>query len=232
MNRKKKNAAQQRQTSRELIDIQKITEYGLLTSHGELVFFSIEPTNLSVHSPESIGSRIYALMTVLKGMAEIEMLALNSKESFEDNKRHYRQLREQEQLPVIRKLLERDMMGLDRLQVQMATAREFFVIVRLKNEKDSDIQSYLSRIQKNLEDQGFKTRLSSAEERKRMLGVYLEQNATTEKYEDYDGERWVMYRRRKKKKSRQRNLPCLPQTRPCGGYMLICSSRGTSAGRY
>ena len=174
MNRKKKNAAQQRQTSRELIDIQKITEYGLLTSHGELVFFSIEPTNLSVHSPESIGSRIYALMTVLKGMAEIEMLALNSKESFEDNKRHYRQLREQEQLPVIRKLLERDMMGLDRLQVQMATAREFFVIVRLKNE-------------------GFKTRLSSAEERKRMLGVYLEQNATTEKYEDYDGERWVIF---------------------------------------
>lgn len=36
----------------------------------------------------------------------------------------------------------------------------------------------------------------------------------------------------KKKKSRQRNLPCLPQTRPCGGYMLICSSRGISAGRY
>lgn len=90
----------------------------------------------------------------------------------------YRQLQEQEQLPVIRRLLERDMMGLDRLQVQMATAREFFVIVRLKNEKDSDIQSYLSRLQKNLEDQGFKTRLSSPEERKRMLGVYLEQNAT------------------------------------------------------
>ena len=85
------------------------------------------------------------------------------------------------------------MMGLDRLQVQMATAREFFVIVRLKNEKDSDIQSYLSRIQKSLDDQGFKTRLSSAEERKRMLGVYLEQNATTEKYEDYDGERWVIF---------------------------------------
>ena len=57
MNRKKKNAAQQRQTSRELIDIQKITEYGLLTSHGELVFFSIDPTNLSVHSPESIGTK-------------------------------------------------------------------------------------------------------------------------------------------------------------------------------
>lgn len=133
-----------------------------------------------------------ALMIVLKGMAEIEMLALNSKESFEDNKRHYRQLREQEQLPVISKLLELDTMGLDRLQVQMATAREFFIIVRLRREKDSDVQPYLSRIQKNLEDQGFKTRLADAEERKRMLGVYLEQNATTEKYEDFDGERWII----------------------------------------
>ena len=27
---------------------------------------------------------------------------------------------------------------------------------------------------------------------KRMLGVYFEQNATTEKYEDFDGERWIV----------------------------------------
>ena len=192
MNRKKDRAPRQQQATRQLIGINKITENGLLTDHGELVFFSIEPTNLSVHSPESVGSRIYALMIVLKGMAEIEMLALNSKESFDDNKRHYRQLREQEQLPVISKLLEKDTVGLDRLQVQMATAREFFVIVRLRQEKESDVQPYLSRIQKNLEDQGFKTRLASAEERKRMLGVYLEQNATTEKYENFDGERWII----------------------------------------
>lgn len=192
MNRKKDRAPRQQQATRQLIGINEITENGLLTDHGELVFFSIEPTNLSVHSPESVGSRIYALMIVLKGMAEIEMLALNSKESFDDNKRHYRQLREQEQLPVISKLLEKDTVGLDRLQVQMATAREFFVIVRLRQEKESDVQPYLSRIQKNLEDQGFKTRLASAEERKRMLGVYLEQNATTEKYENFDGERWII----------------------------------------
>jgi hypothetical protein len=27
---------------------------------------------------------------------------------------------------------------------------------------------------------------------KRLLGVYYEQNVTTEKYEDYDGERWIV----------------------------------------
>ena len=192
MNRKKKNAAQQRQTSRELIDIQKITEYGLLTSHGELVFFSIEPTNLSVHSPESIGSRIYALMTVLKGMAEIEMLALNSKESFENNKDFYRQQASLEDLPAIRKLLERDSAHLDRIQVLMASSREFYILVRLQGKKESDVFSYLSRIEKSIKDNGFTVRRATEEDLKKMLGVYFEQNVTTEKFEDFDGDRWVI----------------------------------------
>ena len=55
-----------------------ITDSGLKTSHGRLIFFAIKPTNLSVQPPEAVSNRIYALMTVLKGQAEIEMLALNS----------------------------------------------------------------------------------------------------------------------------------------------------------
>ena len=155
----------------------------------ELVFFT---DNLSVQPPEAVSNRIYALMTVLKGQAEIEMLALNSKESFEDNKRHYRQRAAEEDLPVISRLLEADAKSLDRLQIQMATAREFFILVRLREETGMELHTHLSRIQKSLEDQGFKASLASGEDLKRMLGVYFEQNATTEKYEDYDGERWII----------------------------------------
>ena len=85
MSRKKEATA--KQTTRQLIGIDEITDSGLKTSHGRLIFFAIKPTNLSVQPPEAVSNRIYALMTVLKGQAEIEMLALNSKESFEDNKR-------------------------------------------------------------------------------------------------------------------------------------------------
>ena len=89
MSRKKeKAAAQKKETTRQLIGINDISDYGLKTSHGMLAFFSVKPTNLSVQPPEAVGGRIYALMTVLKGQTEIEMLALNSKESFEDNKRY------------------------------------------------------------------------------------------------------------------------------------------------
>ena len=118
MSRKKeKAAAQKKETTRQLIGINDISDYGLKTSHGMLAFFSVKPTNLSVQPPEAVGGRIYALMTVLKGQTEIEMLALNSKESFEDNKRYYRERAAMEELPVISRLLEADARSLDRLQV-------------------------------------------------------------------------------------------------------------------
>ena len=97
-----------------------------------------------------------------------------------------------EQNPVIRKLLAQDTTALDRMQVQMATAREFLIIIRLRGEKEKDVGPYLSRIEKSLKDQGFTARRAGETDIKRLLGVYYEQNVTTEMYEDYDGERWVI----------------------------------------
>lgn len=192
MGRNEKRAAKEKASTRQLMGIKNITSYSLVTAHGDLVFFMIKPTNISVLSNTSINARIYALMNVLKGIAEIEILCLNSRENFEDNKGFLRQRIDAEQNAVIRKLLQQDMVALDRMQVQMATAREFLIIIRLRNEKESDILPYLSRIEKSLKDQGFTARRAGEADCKRLLGVYYEQNVTTEKYEDFDGERWVI----------------------------------------
>lgn len=192
MNKNKKKQSNQKQSVRQLMGITDITSHSLITGYGELVFFIIKPTNISVLSDVSISSRIYALMNVLKGMAEIEMLCLNSRENFEDVKANIRTRMEAEQNIAIRKLLEQDMIHLDRMQVQMATAREFLIIIRLRNEKESDVWPYLSRIEKSLKDQGFTAKKANESDIKRILGVYYEQNVTTEKFEDYDGERWVI----------------------------------------
>ena len=56
MSRKKeKAAAQKKETTRQLIGINDISDYGLKTSHGMLAFFSVKPTNLSVQPPEAVG---------------------------------------------------------------------------------------------------------------------------------------------------------------------------------
>ncbi|WP_033167246.1 hypothetical protein [Clostridium sp. KNHs205] len=194
MSKTEKKTEKQRKVTRQLIGTREVTDYSLDTYRGDrLVYFMIKPTNISVLSEESISARIYALMTVLKGMAELEFLCLNSRESYEDNKRFLRNRMEQEDNTAVRKLLEQDIIHLDRIQVQMATAREFLVIIRLKNEKDSEVFPYLSRIEKTLREQGFIAKRSGKEDIKRLLAVYFEQNVTTEKFEDFDGERWVIF---------------------------------------
>lgn len=189
----------QKQSTRELIGIDDLTDYSIKTAYGELVYFIIHPTNISVLSESTVSARIYALMTVLKGIAEIEMLCLNSKENFDENKQYLKRRMDAEPNPVIRKLLQMDSTNLDRMQVQMATAREFLIIIRLnksegkeQKEKASDLFPYLSRIEKSLKDQGFTARRADNADIKRLLGVYYEQNVTTEKFEDFDGERWVI----------------------------------------
>lgn len=193
MSRKEKKAARQKQSTRQLIGTKAITDHSLITyEHGELVYFNVKPSNISVLSEASISARIYALMTVLKGTAEIEMCCLNSRESFEDNKRFLRHRIEQEDQPAVRRLLEKDLSHLDQIQVQMATAREFLIITRLKNMKEREVFPYLNRIEKNLRDQSFTVKRAEKEDIKRILAVYFEQNVTTEKFEDFDGERWVI----------------------------------------
>jgi hypothetical protein len=193
MTGKLRNTTRQRQYTRHLIGAKEITEYSLMTyEHGELVYFIIKPSNISVLSGSSISARIYSLMTVLKGIAEIEMCCLNSRESFEDNKANIRQKLEHENNPAVCRLLEADLEHLDRIQVQMATAREFLIIIRIINEKPGEVFPYLNRLEKSLKEQGFTVKRAEQEDVKRILAVYFEQNVTTEKFEDFDGERWVI----------------------------------------
>ena len=192
MNRKQKKKDAREQSTRQLMGIDDFTDYGIATRMGNLVFFVIKPTNISVLPGSGVGARIYALLNVIKGQVEIEMLALNSKESFENNKDFYRQQANLEDLPAIRKLLEQDSAHLDRIQVLMASSREFYILVRLQGKKESDVFSYLSRIEKSIKDNGFTVRRATEQDLKRMLGVYFEQNVTTERFEDHDGERWII----------------------------------------
>jgi hypothetical protein len=150
MNKAEKKNARKKQVTRQLINTKAVTDYSLATNHGdELVYFIIKPTNISVLSEESVSARIYALMTVLKGIAELEFLCLNSRENFEDNKQFLRARLEQENHPAVRQLLEQDLSQLDRMQVQMATSREFLVVIRLRNEKQSEVFSLPEPYRKN-----------------------------------------------------------------------------------
>lgn len=176
-------------STRELIGVVDIGNVSINTEHGELVYFSLEPTNIGVLSEDSINIKVEQLMNVLKTLGEVEIACLNSRENFDANKIYLQNRLAEENNPVIRKLLEQDSKNLDMLQVQMATAREFLLIIPLKN-NDVDKFAYLKRVENVLKEQNFIATRASQKDVHRILAVYFEQNVTTDKFQSIDGELW------------------------------------------
>ena len=54
LNRKQKKELRERQSTRQLMGITQLTDHGVKTAKGELVFFMLKPDNLSVLSPEGV----------------------------------------------------------------------------------------------------------------------------------------------------------------------------------
>ena len=198
-----------RNATRALMGIDALTGHSIATPMGELVFYIIQPTNIGVLPESSITARVRGLQGLLSGQTDWELMALNSRESFEANKSFYRQRREKEPLPVVRRLLELDSRHLDDIQVRLASGREFYLVLRLRGQKESDILPYLSRIEQIIKNNGFTTRMAGKQEIKQMLAVYFEQNMTADGYEDYDGQRWeeVKPNGKTRKESKEKRNP-------------------------
>ena len=176
-------------SAQQLIGAVHISQDSILTARGErIVYFLIEPTNLAVLSQAGIQAKVNALMNTLKTLYEAELLCLGSREDFDSNKLFLKERLEEETNESVRQLLEKDLLFLDQIQIQTASAREFALALRFLNE--DDVQPAVSRIDKLLKDQGFRARLAERDDLKRLYAVYF-QSITQLVLDDYDGQRWV-----------------------------------------
>ena len=188
MNRKQKKELRRHLSTRQLMGIDQLTEHGLKTARGELVFYLVSPDNLSVLSAEGVRGRVRALTELLRGMEAVELLALDSRESFQSNKHYYQARLENEDLPALRELLRQDMGHLDEIQSTTASAREFALVYR-RDEKSSEDTGYLKQLEKRIRDCGFHVRMAEEQDMMRLLAVYYQQDVTTEQFDRFDGER-------------------------------------------
>ncbi len=190
MNKQKKEL-RQRQSTRQLMGISQLTQHGIRTAEGELVFYLIKPDNLSVLSEDGIRGRVMALTRLLCTMPQVQMLALDSRESFRRKKDWYRLRLEQEELPAIRELLRQDGIHLDDIQAGTASAREFAIVLCTERSGGEPDENHLRQTEKHIRDLGFQVRMADPQDIKRLLAVYYQQDVTTDHFDDYDGERWV-----------------------------------------
>ncbi len=184
MNRKQKKELRERQSTRQLMGITQLTDHGVKTAKGELVFFMLKPDNLSVLSPEGVRGRVDILADLLRATPAVRFLALDSRDSFQSNKLFCQERLARETVPAVRELLQADIAHLDEIQASTASAREFALVYPV----DKDCAMEPKRTENSLLDRGLRVRLADRQDIKRILAVYYQQDAVTEQFPDFDGE--------------------------------------------
>ncbi len=188
-----KNTTQKKrkgQSVQDLIGIKTFTKYGLETTKGELLFYQVAPTNISVLSYANIEIKIRHLMMVLSSIPDIEIVCTDSSECFDDNKLFLHDRYDEETNPKVRKLIKKDIEFLDQIQMEMATARQFLFIARCKKMKPSQVFRTANSIEQTITEQGFETHRLKKDEIKRFLALYFDASMNGEQMPDVDGEQY------------------------------------------
>lgn len=180
-----------------MLGVKSFSRNGIQTDgYGEIVYFLVKPTNISVLSRVSVGLKVKQLMQLLTVQPDLEIICLDARENFDDNKLYLDARLEDETNALIRDLLERDKVFLDEIQVQMSTAREFLFAVRMRNESDEQSFSTLNRIEKSINEQGFDCTRAEKDDVKRILSRYFGINTDETQLDDHDGdtamEKWFI----------------------------------------
>lgn len=174
-----------------LIGLERFTRFGVKSDKAELAFFSVEPTNISVLSPETVESKIYHLTALLSLEPDLEIIALDSCECFDSNKIYVKERLEIEENEEVRKLLQSDHEFLDEIQSEMSSARQFMFAIRFRREKDEQIFNVINRVGKAISEHGFAARRMSKSEIKRMLALYFGTSISGEEIPDIEGENYL-----------------------------------------
>lgn len=185
--RKQKQKRGKRNSVQELLGIRRFTDYGILTDFGELVFYRVAPTNISVLSTVNIQQKLGALTELLKLYPELGIVCMDSCECFDSNREYLRRRAEAESDPKVRYLLETDMEMLTRMQAEMANAREFLFVQRFQGMKPEMVFTQSNTTLKQISERGFEAERLKKPELKRLVALYFETCMDGDKLPDVDG---------------------------------------------
>lgn len=187
----KKKVKRKGRSVQDLLGIKTFTKLGLQVGKDELVFFSVQPINISVLSHENIEIKIRHLMMVLSAVPDVEISCTDSCECFDGNKAYINERIEDEQNDKIKKLLRKDYGFLDEIQSDTATARQFVFVVRCKGTKYEQNRTVANRVEKIISEQGFDIDRLDKSQIKRFLAIYFGASKNGENIPDYDGLQYV-----------------------------------------
>ncbi len=193
-----------KKSRQELMGIKSLTPQGhlLLFNGDELIFYRLRPTNMNVLSRSKRESRIRSLSGALKGICPVEFCALDSVERFDSNRAYLKELMEKEENPCLKELDRLDAEYLEKIQNTMATARDFLIVLRCRQQEDENRKDDLcTRAEHIMSENGFDLAQLNKKAVKEILRIYLQREPA-----DWEAQ----YPDRKKQRKRGKPLP--PET--------------------
>ena len=187
MKKKRKEKKGKRNSVQELLGIRYFTGYGLMTDYGELVFFRVAPTNISVLSSANIEQKIGSLTNLLKIEPDLGIVCTDSCECFDSNREYLRRRAMEESNPKVKGLLEKDRDMLTKMQAEMANARQFILVKRYMGLKPEMVFTQSNETMKQISEKGFETERLGKDQIKRLLGIYFGVTMDGDKLPDVDG---------------------------------------------
>lgn len=171
----------------QLLGIQTFTKYGLLTDNGELLFYRVAPTNISVLSAANIEIKIRHLQMLLSAIPDLEIICTDSCECFDDNKAYLHRKAMAESNPEVRGLLLKDKEMLTSMQAEMSNARQFVLVKRCKGMKPEQVFVAMNRVLKSVSEQGFEAQRMDKADIKRLIAIYFGASMDGDLMPDVDG---------------------------------------------
>ncbi|MDO4156110.1 MAG: hypothetical protein Q4D37_04945 [Oscillospiraceae bacterium] len=179
-----------KKSTQNLLGLETFGRFGLCVNKEELVFFHIQPTNISVLSAEHMDGKIYQLMQLLSCVPKLEIIALDNCQRFDENKIYLKKRLAEEQNPQVKRLLQADLVFLDQMQTKRATARQFLFCIRVRNLKKQQSQA-ICQVYKTIAEYGFSVRHMEKSDLKHMLAVYFQSSMQGEQMPDVEGENYL-----------------------------------------
>lgn len=180
----------QRSTQQQL-GIRSFGHYGLQTDKGELLIYTIAPTNISVLSENAAYGRVAEFARLLESLPDMEISITDVSESFDSNKAFLLGRLRAEENPCVRQLLEKDIQFLDTIQVEMSTSRIFMLILRVSSRKEAEVFRTAVEAERVIAAHGFHAHRMRKSETKRMLALYLDAGIEGDRLPDVEGKQFI-----------------------------------------
>ena len=166
--------------------------YAIEGDDGRLyVYLMLRPDNISVLGRGEILSKIRNLQNIIENLPDMQTLCVSSTQSYENNKRYYRQLAKSARNPIISRLCLKEIEHMDEINISMSTSREFMFLLNFPAGQFEEARHGTMQAVQLIREQHYSVHIADKETLKRLFSIYYVGDIYSDSIPEKDGQQYA-----------------------------------------